>query len=281
MSDTDDATWRLPAETEIGRVGLVVDDLAACLEFYRDVVGLSVRSRSVDRATLGAGDEALLELRHDPDAAPRGPTTAGLFHTAFRVPSRRDLADAVARIERSGRLDGASDHLVGEALYLSDPEDNGVEIYRDRPRSEWPGDGDGVAMDTLPLDLDALRSEASEADRVPDGATVGHVHLEVSSIPRSRSFYVDRLGFAPTQSMGDSALFVAAGGYHHHVGLNTWNGRTDPSSGRGLDWFEVRVPGGDTLDTIQDRLPASSTATTGTVVRTTDPDGIALELTTK
>jgi catechol 2,3-dioxygenase len=137
-------------------------------------------------------------------------------------------------------------------------------------------------MDTLPLDLGALRGEATEADRAPDGTTVGHVHLEVSSIQRSRAFYVDRLGFEASQSMGDSALFVAAGGYHHHVGLNTWNGRSDPPSGRGLDRFELLVPDEETVETLRDRLPSSETAPGHELgVQTTDPDGIVLEVTTR
>jgi catechol 2,3-dioxygenase len=278
----DDAPWRLPDATAIGRVGLVVTDLEACTDFYRDVVGLSVQARDEGGVTLGAGDEPLLELRQDPDAPRRDPAATGLFHTAFRVPARQALADALGRVERHARLDGASDHLVSEALYLADPEGNGVEIYRDRPRSEWPAADGGVAMDTLPLDLGDLRGEAAGADRAPDGTTVGHVHLEVSSIQRSRSFYVDRLGFEVRQSMGDSALFVAAGGYHHHVGLNTWNDRSDPPSGRGLDWFELLVPDEETAETLQDRLPSPGTDTSHkSRVQTTDPDGIVLEVTTR
>lgn len=274
---TDDTPWRLPGETEIGRVRLAVNDLGACVDFYRDVVGFSVRAHDGDLVTLGAGDEPLLELRHDPDAPQRDPAATGLFHTAFLVPSRQALADALDRVERHARLDGASDHLVSEALYLSDPAGNGVEIYRDRPRSEWPaGDDGGVAMDTRPLDLGALREEAAAVDGAPDGTTVGHVHLEVSSIPRSRAFYVDDVGFEPRQSVGDSALFVAAGGYHHHVGLNTWRGRTDPASGCGLDHFELLVPGDDVVDALRERVGVDGSPERDGLFVVTDPDGIEL-----
>jgi len=275
--DTTDGA--LPDDTEIGRVALRVADLDACLAFYRDVVGLSVRSRDDDHATLGAGDRALLELTADPDAPARGRSETGLFHTAFLVPSRQALADALARIERQAELDGASDHLVSEALYLSDPEGNGIEIYRDRDREAWPRTETGVEMATRPLNLDALRSAATSTDRAPPATTVGHVHLEVSSIERARKFYVDVLGFEPMQTYGESALFVAAGGYHHHVGLNVWNGRTDPPSGRGLDRFAIRVPRA-AFETFRSRLERADIATESRDdgVTITDPNGITVRI---
>ncbi|WP_348611033.1 VOC family protein [Halobaculum rarum] len=268
------STRSLPAETRLGRVTLTVSDLDAVLPFYRDVVGLRVHERGDGRAVLGNGADAvadgdsagapvaapLLVLEEDPDAAPRPPNAAGLFHTAFLFPSRRALGDALARIRDVGaRLTGASDHRVSEALYLRDPEGNGVELYRDRPREEWPEADGEVRMDTLPLDVDALLADrAGDADAAgdpaPAGMTVGHVHLEVTDLGAAEAFYVDAAGFDVRQRWESDALFVAAGGYHHHVGLNTWNRRSEPASGRGLAEFAVVVPDGDTLEAVRQSL---------------------------
>ncbi|MFC6838166.1 VOC family protein [Halomarina ordinaria] len=273
----------LPPETRVGRVALRVADLDRLTAFYRTVVGLDVLTRHDDRATLGAGDAPLLELVAAPDDSPRGDDEAGLFHTAFRVPSRAALAAALARVRDEWRLDGASDHEVSEALYLTDPEGNGIEVYRDRPRTEWPHAPDGsVRMSTLPLDLEALSAAAdTPAAVVPAGTDVGHVHLEVTSLASARAFYVDALGLRVRQRYGDEALFVAAGDYHHHIGLNTWNGRSVPRTGRGLDWFELLVPPA-TLDAVERRLAADDVAVDpvdgGLDVRA--PDGVGLKLRT-
>ena len=283
----------LPAASGIGRVGLTVGDLDETVAFYRDVVGLEVRSRedgageSVDGggvATLGTPERPLLELRADPAAPERPETAAGLFHTAFRVPSRAALGDALDRVRERWELTGASDHLVSEALYLRDPAGNGVEIYRDRPRAEWPTTDDGgVAMTTDPLDLDALATESTGAQSVPAGSDVGHVHLEVTSLESVRSFYADALGMNVRQAMS-GALFLAAGQYHHHVGCNVWNGRSSPAEGRGLAWFEVTVPA-DALAAVGERFEAADLAVDGLRGETgsdgfavTDPDGIELRI---
>ncbi|MDL5362994.1 VOC family protein [Halalkalicoccus sp. NIPERK01] len=269
----------LPAATRVGRVALRVNDLGRLVEFYRDAVGLAVLDRDEGRATLGAGGTGLLELLADPDAPPRGPDETGLFHTAFLVPSRAALGDALARVRERWRLDGASDHRVSEALYLSDPEGNGIEIYRDRPRDEWPTKGGRVEMDTLPLDIDALEDQRRGEAGVPDETTVGHVHLEVSSLARARGFYVEGLGLGVRQEWSDAALFLAAGDYHHHVGLNTWNGRTAPANGRGLDWFELLVPE-RALPPLRERLAKEGIEgeDDGQRVVLSDPDGIELRL---
>ncbi|MFB6096791.1 MAG: VOC family protein [Haloferacaceae archaeon] len=284
---------QLPDGTAIGRVALRVNDLDRLAAFYESVVGLEVLARDDDRASLGVDGTALLELVAAPEAPERGRAETGLFHTAFRVPSRAALADALGRIEEHWHLDGASDHRVSEALYLSDPEGNGIEIYRDRPRSAWPTEGGRVQMDTLPLDLDDLReaadgdagaaadqNAAASPETAPAGTTVGHVHLEVSSLSGARAFYVDALGLALRQAYGASALFVAAGGYHHHVGLNVWNGRTEPPSGRGLAWFEVVVPDETTLAAARKRLEEDGFDPTATPegVEVADPDGIPVRL---
>ncbi|WP_435072840.1 VOC family protein [Halorubrum sp. HHNYT27] len=272
--DRSSGDGRLPAETRIGRVALHVADLDETTAFYRDVVGLAVLDRDGDEAVLGADGVPLLVLKRDPDRPERERTDAGLFHTAFRLPSRAALGEALARVRDRWRLDGASDHLVSEALYLDDPEGNGVEIYRDRPREEWSVAADGtVRMATEPLDLegvaaaaegagsadaaDRASADAAPADRVPSGTDVGHVHLEVTSLSAFEAVYVDGLGFEVGMT-GPDVRFVAAGGYHHHLGANTWRGRTTPTSGRGLAWFEVIVPDDAALDAVRSRLDAAA-----------------------
>ena len=283
MTDSEGA---LPAETTVGRTALVVNDLDPVVGFYRDVVGLAVLDREAGRATLGAGGDPLLELTGDPDAGERPPRSAGLFHNAFRVPSRAALGDAVERIRGEWELTGASDHHVSEALYLDDPEGNGVEIYRDRPRAEWPTDEDGrVEMDTLPLDVESLAADAAGEDGTPPGTDVGHVHLEVSDLSTARRFYVGTLGMNVRQEWGSQALFVAAGDYHHHVGLNTWNGRSGPREGRGLDWFELVLPDRDSLEAVRERfvdtgveVAAVEEDGTDEAFEVRDPDGILVRL---
>jgi catechol 2,3-dioxygenase len=261
MTDADGAAGdggKLPPETAVGRAALIVNDLDSVSEFYRDVVGLAVQACEGGRATLGAGGDPLLELTADPGAPDRPGRSAGLFHTAFRVPSRAALGDALARIEGRWELTGASDHHVSEALYLDDPEGNGVEVYRDRPREEWPTDERGrVEMDTLPLDLEALAADAGDEPSAPPGTDVGHVHLEVSDVAAARRFYVGTLGMNVRQEWGPDALFVAAGDYHHHVGLNTWNRRSEPPAGRGLDWFELLLPDEASLAAARERFEAA------------------------
>ncbi|WP_335999717.1 VOC family protein [Halorientalis halophila] len=278
----------LPEDTRVGRVALTVGDLDETLAFYRDVVGLEVHERDDDadgdRAVLGDGSDPLLVLREDASTAPRDQAAAGLFHTAFRVPSRTALGDALDRVKSRWRLDGASDHRVSEALYLSDPEGNGVEIYRDRPAEAWPIDDDGrVQMDTGPLPLDELSAAAAGDDRAPTGTTVGHVHLEVTDLAAARPFYVDGLGLNVRQEWADDALFLAAGEYHHHVGLNTWRGRSEPAGERGLAWFELVVPDEETLAAVEGRLTARDVGTTRRDGRldSADPDGIEVRLRTE
>lgn len=268
----------LPASTRIGRVALRANDLDRLVSFYGDVVGLAVLDREEGRVTLGAGGTPLFELRSDPDAPPREPEETGLFHAAFLVPSRTALGDALSRIRERWRLDGASDHRVSEALYLTDPEGNGIEIYRDRPREGWPTNEGRVEMDTLPLDLGALEDQRRGEAEVPDGTTVGHVHLEVSSLPRAREFYVEGLGLGVRQEWSDAALFLAAGDYHHHVGLNTWNGRTSSARGRGLAWFELLVPDRETLAAVREQVPGSDAGVDIGDLTLVDPDGIELRL---
>jgi catechol 2,3-dioxygenase len=251
----------LPDATRLGAIRLRAGDVGLLRDFYQRVIGLRPLPVENGVSALGAGDVTLVELDPDPDAPPRPPRTTGLFHLALLVPTRVDLARALRRVWEAGwHLSGASDHLVSEALYLSDPEGNGIELYRDRPREEWPRAGDEVEMATLPLDLENLISEPGgeeEAVSMPDGTTLGHVHLQVADLGDAERFWVDGLGLDVTARLYPGALFTSAGGYHHHVGLNTWAGvgaPRPPAGARGMERFDVVVPDDDALGAARERL---------------------------
>ncbi len=268
----------LPQGTRLGRTALRANDPATLTRFYCDVVGLELLRQSDDRTRLGVAGTPLLVLKRDEAAPERPRSSAGLFHTAFRVPSRAALGEALTRLRDHCRLSGASDHWVSEALYTTDPEGNGVEIYRDLPREEWPMTDDGrVRIGTAPLDLDSLEPTGTGDTRAPAGTDIGHVHLEVSSLDAFTDFYVATLGFEEQTAL-PKASFVSAGGYHHHIGANTWQHRTDPISGRGLSWFEVVLSETDALDALEARLAASqySMSKVDGVITATDSDGIEI-----
>ncbi|TPE52530.1 VOC family protein [Amaricoccus solimangrovi] len=214
------------APIEIGHVALTVHDLGKLSGFYQRSVGLDLLGSDSETARLGAGGRMLVELRRDAAARFRSPREAGLFHTAFLLPDRADLGALLdAYAERGARLQGASDHAVSEALYLSDPEGNGIEIYVDRPREAWPRGAGGIGMTTEPLDIADLRRAATGRwTGAPAGTVVGHVHLQVGAIPEAEVFYTGPLGMSlVTRYPG--ASFFATGGYHHHLATNVWNSR--------------------------------------------------------
>jgi len=284
---TTAAESRIDPATTVGAVHLRVADLDAVQRFYEQAIGLTALQGTLRSVSLGTGDEALVELEGDPDAPPRPPGTTGLFHLAILVPTRVELARALRRVIDAGwRLTGASDHLVSEALYLKDPEGNGIEIYRDRPRSEWRRQGGELEMATLTLDLDDLVAELGGAESngmpMPAGTRIGHVHLNVSDLAASERFYAGALGLDVTVRAYPGALFLAAGGYHHHVGLNTWAGEgapPPPSGARGLERFELIVPTARELDRLERRLRAAgfgSRRSDGGGLITTDPSSIDL-----
>lgn len=214
------------APLEIGRVTLTVRDLAAVGAFYENVIGLERLEADASRAIYGAGGRALLELRGDPAARRASRREAGLFHTAFLLPARADLGAWLGYSAASGvQLHGASDHLVSEALYLADPEGNGIEIYVDRPRSSWQDEGSEVVMSTERLDLRDLAASANSPwGGAPDGTVVGHVHLQTGDLAAAEGFYGDTLGF-PVTCRYPGAVFFGSGGYHHHLAANVWNSR--------------------------------------------------------
>jgi catechol 2,3-dioxygenase len=271
-------TTSIHPETRPGPVTLRVADLGTEAAFYEQTVGLELSDSSSNRAVLGAGAEPLVVLDAVPGAPPRPRGTSGLFHLAIVVPDRVELARSLARIaEERWPLAGASDHLVSEALYLSDPEGNGIEIYRDRPKERWPHEDGELRMATLPLDLDSVMSELGGAEEGSNGAApgtrIGHVHLNVSDLGEAEDFYADTLGLDVTVRGYPGALFLSAGGYHHHVGVNTWQsegGPPPPAGSRGLESFALLVPD-DELAGLRDQLRRA-----GAPVEET-PDGIATE----
>ena len=293
MTPAPDASTAVAIDpaTRIGAVRLTVSDLAQSRAFYEQVLGLTPVEQPDGAVAFGPpGGGALVELRGDVNAAALDRRATGLFHLAILLPSRRDLAIALARLAAlRWPLDGASDHLVSEALYLSDPDGNGIEIYRDRPRSEWGHQNGELAMATLPLDLDDILRELAGTGElppsIPDGTTIGHVHLQVADLRLAEDFYAGVLGFDVMVRGYPGALFVAAGGYHHHLGLNTWHsaGSGPPGPGAvGLRNFEVVLPGSAALQEVIDRVSAAGLEPTSeaglTLVR--DPSGIEVALRT-
>ena len=271
--------------TTMGAVHLRVSDLDRAIAFYETNLGLVVQERADDVASLGAGSTRLLALiRTTGPRKARG--TTGLYHFALLVPTRADLAGVLRRLVRtSTRMHGFADHGVSEALYLADPDRNGIEVYRDRARAEWPRVGGELQMVVDPLDVDDLLSDpaASESEPMPLGTVMGHVHLHVADLVSAHEFYVRVLGFEVTQRFGPGALFVSAGGYHHHLGLNTWAGVGAPppmADAVGLRHYTIVLPDAAALDRVLGRvtdagLPIESTPD-GSLVRDPAENGILL-----
>ena len=255
--------------TTTGAVTLHVNDVEKQTDFYTDVIGLETLETQDDGVTLGTAERPLLHLRHLPDGQVNR-RAAGLFHLALRVPSRADLAAWFHHYAESGtpNLQGASDHGVSEAIYLSDVERNGIEVYRDRLSTEWDRRADGsVALNgTRSLDLERLLDEHDGAwDGIPAGTDMGHIHLKVPNLDAARRFYVDVLGFEVQTEMGNSALFISAGGYHHHLGINTWHmrhGTVNTADTFGLAQFDLQF--------------ADETARDDVLKRVSDDDGVQI-----
>jgi catechol 2,3-dioxygenase len=234
----------IAAATHVGAVHLTVSDLARSLDYYRGSIGLQVLADGDGEASLGAGGTELLHLVEEPGARPADGYT-GLFHFALLVPARADLAAWLRRAARDGvQLTGASDHYVSEALYLRDPDHHGIEIYADRPRQVWAEHPERIG--TWPLDVDDLLATSDAATlELPAGTTMGHVHLRVADVEAAVGFYRDRVGFDLIAQLGQEAAFLSAGGYHHHLGANTWESRGAPPAPSGtasLRRFTVVVP---------------------------------------
>ncbi len=280
--------------TTVGAVHLTVADLARSIEYYELAIGLRVIERDRAVARLGANGTELLALYEEPGAEPvRGHT--GLFHFALLLPDRAALARWLVHAAQSRiPLSGMSDHLVSEAIYLRDPDWHGIEIYRDRPRDEWPRAGGTVQMDTIPLDTDDLLTalpgngdEVGEFSGMPGGTTMGHVHLHVADIADSERFYSDVLGFDVMVRYGSEATFLAAGGYHHHIGGNVWAGRgvsPPPPGSAALRHATIVLPDAGERDRVAARVADAGQSPEpvgdGGDVLVRDPGGTALVLTT-
>lgn len=273
-------TGKLPAQTEVDAVDLTVTDLARALELYQGVLGLRVLRREGAVAHLGA-ERAILRLHEDPRAPQRPRGASGLYHVAYLLPDRAHLGRLIRRfIDLRHPVEGASDHFVSEALYLSDPDGNGIEVYADRPRERWTRTDGSVTMTTKPLDIESLLHAAGDEPYAgaPDGTKVGHVHLQVSDVPRAEAFYRDALGLDVTARYGPDASFLSAGGYHHHVAVNAWGSRGGPRApdgAIGLLEYALRVPDAAALDALAERLQKAGApvAREGADVVTSDPSG--------
>lgn len=288
---TDDRNVdRLADDTAMGAVTLLVGDLDAMTAYYRDAVTLRVLAADGDRVVLGRGTTAVMVLQYSPELRHAAPRSAGLFHTAILFESREALAAAVYSVasHAPGTFTGSSDHLVSQAFYFDDPEGNGVELYWDRDRTEWSWTHDRIEMDTLFLDpnlfLQQNLTEEAIAEPVIGGASVGHVHLSVGDVASAREFYVERLGFATTAELGGSALFVSAGGCHHHMAMNTWRsagaGRRSPALGLGR--VDIVLPSNDELGSVAERMSyhGIQVRDDGQSVAFEDPWANAIRLTT-
>jgi len=251
---------QLPLDAHMGAATFKVAHLARASTFYGDVLGFTLtHSPGMIHVAPAPGAAPILHLREVPGAVRKPERSIGLYHVAILLSSRAALGNTIQRLMQSGYpVQGASDHLVSEALYLADPDGNGLEMYRDRPRDEWAVDKDGVAMATQPMDIDGVLAAAdgTAVAGIDPLATIGHVHLHVRDLATAEKFYVELLGFDVMQRSYPGALFVAAGGYHHHLGLNVWGGKlSPPPNAVGLESFTVVIPGG--MEAVAGRLAAS------------------------
>ncbi len=249
-----------PDGTQMDTVELLVRDLDAMTSYYRDAVTLDVLEQSGATAVLGRGTQRIMTLRQERDLPTANPRGAGLYHTAILFQDPQQLASSLFQMAQRvpQTFTGSADHLVSEAFYFTDPEGNGLELYHDRPRDQWQLlPGGGVVMDSLPLDPNAFlhRWLDEDAGRSGDTAAIGHVHLQVGDIPTAKRFYVDVLGLDVTADLG-SALFVSAGGYHHHIGMNTWQsaGAGPRAASLGLGDVRIQVPTRDDVEAMAERV---------------------------
>jgi catechol 2,3-dioxygenase len=266
----------LPPDTRMGAVHLTVADLDRSLAYYESQIGLRVHAREDGHARLGTGGEDLLVLTEEPGAKPAD-GYSGLFHFALLVPERIDLARWLAHAARDRvALSGLSDHYVSEAIYLRDPDHHGIEIYADRSRELWEGQV-GLRLTTLPLDtndlLSTLEDPLSEPfDGLAGGTVMGHVHLSVADVEQAVDYYRDRVGFGLMAQLGDQAAFLSAGGYHHHLGANTWQSAGRPYAPEGyarLTQMTIVLPDEAARDALAERLGGSEAL---------DPSGIPIAL---
>jgi catechol 2,3-dioxygenase len=260
-------TERLPDGFQFGPAALRVSDADRALDFYVNKIGLELRSRTDAGAMLGTREADLLRLDIKPGIKPRDYKETGLYHVAILLPDRASLGAAIARLASNNVKLGAADHLVSEAIYIWDPDNNGIEIYRDRPRDEWTWTGDQVQMKNSPLDFEGLLAEPDvetlAAQPMKNGTRVGHIHLEVDDVAKAKKFYADVVGFAPTSTF-PGAQFLGAGGYHHHLAANIWESRNGPPPSpdtAGLSLMTFELPDVASIQALKARLDAAGTQT--------------------
>ncbi len=281
--------YQLPDTAHLSYVHLRVGDLDSAATFYHERLGFRVIDQHTSTVFFSASGTAPAQiiLTELPGARPRPSRTTGLYHTAIRLPDRRALARVLRQLITYGWwLQGAADHLVSEALYLPDAESNGLELYADRPRDQWAWSGDQVEMSTEALDINGLLelADGEPWDGIDPRTVIGHIHLNVSDLDLSEAFYSDLLGFDVTQRSYPGALFIAAGGYHHHIGLNIWKGRgapPPPPDATGLIAFGIALPDETSRHTLIERVRSAGVAVdeSGEWAQFTDPDGIGVGLT--
>ncbi len=278
------ASELLPANSDMGAVTLWVSDLDAMVRYYRDGIGLTLLSEINGRAILGYQTREIVILEHKPGMKHASPHEAGLFHTAILFPSEAALAKSVYSVAQKypGTFTGSADHLVSKAFYFNDPEGNGVELYWDRDRSSWSWVHGTIEMDTIYLDPNQFLKEYLSDEPADESKKVGHVHLSVGSIPAAEEFYVKMLGFEKTLNWGGAALFVSAGGYHHHMAMNTWRskGAGKRQLALGLGKVEIVLENQDQVQETKERLnyhQLNSTYESG-VTKVEDPWGNTISL---
>ena len=271
----------------IGAVSLVVRDLDKVATYYKRLLGLTEIGRTPSSLNLGAGGVPFLELEHRPDAKPDNAREAGLFHTAFLMPTRADLARWILHISRDRTpVTGASDHGVSEAFYLDDPEGNGIEVYVDRAPEKWSWKDGNVNMPTVALNVEDIVQEVEPTatyEAAPDGLRIGHIHLRVGDLVKAQAFYTGAIGLDVTRAR-DGAAFLSSGRYHHHVGTNIWRsngaGMRDPDRA-GLNWFAFEAADSEARDALRARLQKAGAPLTEIPqgAETRDPFGNRIRLT--
>lgn len=253
---------KIPDNTKVQSAELKVKDLKRSLNFYSHLMGFKIINQTESSAELSANGKLpyILKLAEDKSAVYRYKGTTGLFHIAIRLPNRKELARVFLRLFKERiKFQGFSDHIVSEALYLQDPDENGVELYADRPKDEWQYDMGQIVMDTLPLNLNVITNELDDRDEwngIHPDTDIGHIHLNVSDLNIAQKFYSLILGMNVTNSAYNGAMFFSAGGYHHHIGTNVWsslNGSPAPENTMGLLSYTIKVPDADYIREIQTR----------------------------
>jgi catechol 2,3-dioxygenase len=274
--------------THVSQVTIKVENIKRSLNYYQEVIGFSILDQSPNRARLTAdGHSTLLTIEQPENVTRKQPRTTGLYHFAILLPERADLGRILNHFAQLNIPLGSSDHLVSEALYLNDPDGNGIEVYWDKPASTWRWNGDQVEMAVDPIDAKAILAEGKGEPwtGLPPQTMMGHIHLHAGELNETAEFYTNGLGFEVVSKFGNQALFISTGGYHHHIGLNTWNGVGAPRPARnsvGLSSFDVHFPSEEKRNTAISRLKTLGTQVNyeqNGKISTEDPSGNKLYLT--